>query len=50
MQFGHNDQKANWPQYIVDDYQTFDPAHPDSPEAFKLPVSPGRSNVAPRGQ
>jgi lysophospholipase L1-like esterase len=36
--------------YIVDDYKTFDPAHPDPPEAFKLPASPGRSNVPPRGQ
>ena len=27
----------------------FDPAHPDPPEAFKLPASPGRSNVPPRG-
>ena len=36
-------------KYIVDDYQPFDPAHPDAPEAFKLPVDPGRSNVPPRG-
>jgi lysophospholipase L1-like esterase len=37
-------------KYIVDDYKTFDPAHPDPPEAFKLAASPGRSNVPPRGQ
>ncbi|MGA9627516.1 MAG: rhamnogalacturonan acetylesterase [Bryobacteraceae bacterium] len=36
-------------KYIVDDYQPFDPARPDPPEAFKLPVDPGRSNVPPRG-
>ncbi len=27
----------------------FDPTHPDSPDAFALPVSPQRSNIAPRG-
>jgi lysophospholipase L1-like esterase len=37
-------------KYIVDDYKTFDPAHPDPPEAFQLPADPGRSNVPPRGQ
>jgi len=36
-------------KFIVDDYQPFDPAHPDSPEAFDVPASPGRSNVPRRG-
>ena len=39
--------------YIVADYKPFDPAHPDSPEAFMVPASPagaGRSVAAsPRG-
>ena len=42
--------KLDLARYIVDDYQPFDPAHPDPPEAFKLPLSPGRSTVPPRGQ
>jgi lysophospholipase L1-like esterase len=36
-------------QFIVDDFQGFDPAHPDAPERFAVPPSPGRSEVAPRG-
>lgn len=36
-------------KYIADDYKTFDPAHPDSPEKYDVPASPGRSNAAPRG-
>ncbi len=34
---------------LLEDYKPFDPAHPDPPEAFDVPASPGRSNVAPRG-
>jgi lysophospholipase L1-like esterase len=41
--------KLDLARYIVADYKPFDPAHPDSPEAFSVPASPGRSNVAPRG-
>jgi lysophospholipase L1-like esterase len=36
-------------KFIVDDYKPFDPAHPDSPEKYDVPASPGRSNVPPRG-
>jgi lysophospholipase L1-like esterase len=36
-------------QFIVDDFQRFDPAHPDAPEQFAVPPSPGRSEIAPRG-
>ncbi len=36
-------------RYIVADYKPFDPAHPDPPEKFDVAASPGRSNVAPRG-
>jgi len=36
-------------RFIVKDYQPFDPAHPDPPEKFDVPASPGRSNVSPRG-
>jgi hypothetical protein len=34
---------------IADDFQGFDPAQPDAPEAFALPASPQRSAVSPRG-
>jgi lysophospholipase L1-like esterase len=34
---------------IAPDFTTFDPAHPDSPEDFKLPASPMHSDIAPRG-
>lgn len=27
-------------RYIVDDFKSFDPAHPDPPEAFQVPASP----------
>jgi len=46
---GIKDSRLDLAKYIVEDYQPFDPAHPDPPEAFKLPVDPGRSNVPPRG-
>ncbi len=35
--------------HIVDDFAGFDPAHPDDVDAFDLAPSPGRTNVAPRG-
>lgn len=45
--------KLDVARYIVADYKTFDPAHPDSPEAFDVPASPaGRGRgaaVPPRG-
>lgn len=42
---------ANVPlaQHLIADLPTFDPAHPGDPEDFKLPASPQRSTVAPRG-
>jgi lysophospholipase L1-like esterase len=30
-------------KYIVDDFKSFDPAHPDPPDAFQVPASAGRS-------
>jgi lysophospholipase L1-like esterase len=36
-------------KFIVSDYKTFDPSHPDSPEAFDLPASPRRATAPPRG-
>jgi hypothetical protein len=46
--------KLDLARYIVADYKPFDPAHPDSPEAFIVPASPaglvgagGRGAVAP---
>jgi lysophospholipase L1-like esterase len=41
--------KLDLARHILPDYKAFDPAHPDSPEAFDVPASPGRSNTAPRG-
>jgi lysophospholipase L1-like esterase len=35
-------------RFIVPDYQPFDPAHPDPPEKFDIPASPGKSTIAPR--
>ena len=37
-------------QDIVADYRAFDPAHPDPPGAFDVPVNPTRSSAAPRGK
>ena len=42
--------KLDLARYIMADYKPFDPAHPDSPEAFAVPASPagrGRGAVAP---
>ena len=36
-------------QFIAADFPGFDPAQPDAPESFRLPASPQRSSVAPRG-
>ena len=41
--------KLDLARYIVPDYKPFDPAHPDPPESFDLPLSPGRQNIPPRG-
>jgi lysophospholipase L1-like esterase len=46
---GIRDARLPLARFIADDFADFDPAHPDSPEAFALPASPLRSNVAPRG-
>ena len=36
-------------KYLVEDVGAFDPAHPDSPDAWNLPASPRFSNRPPRG-
>ncbi|MEO7413022.1 MAG: rhamnogalacturonan acetylesterase, partial [Opitutaceae bacterium] len=36
-------------KYIADDFTGFNPAHPDSPDTWTLPASPGRAAQAPRG-
>jgi len=36
-------------RYIVDDYQPFDPAHPDPPEAFKASRRPRPIECAAEG-
>jgi len=35
--------------YLTADFTGFDPAHPDDPATFNLPASPGRRDLAPRG-
>jgi len=34
------DAKLPFAQYVVDDWKTFDPKHPDSIDTFKLPMDP----------
>ncbi|HWA09737.1 MAG TPA: rhamnogalacturonan acetylesterase [Opitutaceae bacterium] len=46
---GIRDNKLELAKSIVDDFQPFDPAHPDDPAKFDLPASPGRQTQAPRG-
>jgi lysophospholipase L1-like esterase len=41
--------KLDLAKYLVDDLPTFDPAHPDLPDSWSLPVSPRFSNRPPRG-
>ncbi len=36
-------------RFIVDDYQAFDPAHPDPVESFLMPPSPGTAGTRPLG-
>lgn len=42
-------QKIDLAKHLVENLPPFDPAHPDAPETFALPASPGRSTQAPRG-
>ena len=46
---GIRDAKLDLAKFIADDFTGFDPAHPDPVEKFSLAASPGRTNVAPRG-
>ena len=41
--------KLDLAKSIVDDYKTFDPAHPDPAESFDVPVSPIRDVTKPDG-
>ncbi len=43
------DQNCPLAQNLVSDLPRFDPAHPGNPDDFKLPPSPQRSSLAPRG-
>lgn len=36
-------------KHLAADMPTYDPAHPDSPETFKIPASPQQSEVKPEG-
>lgn len=46
---GLRDQGCPLAQHLVGDLPPFDPAHPGNPDDFKLPPSPQRSSLAPRG-
>jgi lysophospholipase L1-like esterase len=46
---GIRENKLDLARHIVADYKPFDPSHPDAPEKFDVPASPGSSNVSPRG-
>ncbi|MDQ5979383.1 MAG: hypothetical protein QG602_2357, partial [Verrucomicrobiota bacterium] len=35
--------------FLANDFAAYDPAKPDDPAAFKLPASPQRSDLRPRG-
>ena len=41
--------KLDLAKHLIENLPPFDPAHPDAPETFALPASPGRSTQAPRG-
>lgn len=46
---GIRDTQLPLESFIVEDFQSYDPAKPDDPAAFKLPASPQRSSERPRG-
>jgi lysophospholipase L1-like esterase len=46
---GIEQNKLDLAKYIVDDWQPFDPAHPDSPQKFTVPPSPNFSTTKPLG-
>jgi lysophospholipase L1-like esterase len=46
---GIRDAQLSLEPFIVDDFAGFDPAKPDDPAAFRLPPSPARGNLTPRG-
>ena len=43
------DQNCPLAQHLVDNLPSFNTAHPGNPDDFKLPASPQRSTIAPRG-
>jgi lysophospholipase L1-like esterase len=46
---GIEQNKLDLAKYIVDDWQSFDPAKPDSPDKFAVPPSPNFSTIKPLG-
>jgi len=46
---GIRDNKLDVAGHIVDDFQDFDPAQPDSLETFAVPASPRRTTERPAG-
>jgi lysophospholipase L1-like esterase len=43
------DNKLDIAQYVVDDWQTYDPAHPDPLESWEFPTSPRLTSLKPEG-
>lgn len=46
---GHPRSKLPLAKFIVDEFTSFDPAHPDDPLTFAIPASPNFSNQRPLG-
>ncbi len=46
---GIRTNKLDLASHIVDDFAGFDPGHPDSPDTFQMPASPGMPGPRPLG-
>ena len=46
---GIKQNKLGLARFLADDYQEFDPAHPDPVESFAMPASPGNVGARPLG-
>jgi lysophospholipase L1-like esterase len=46
---GIKQDKLPLAKFIADDFKDFDPAHPDAPATFSMPVSPNFSSMKPLG-
>ena len=46
---GIKSDKLGLAKFLADDYQQFDPAHPDPVDSFVMPASPGPAGIRPLG-